>query len=245
MKNIYWIMASFVFMSCSHVKETQVPTVVEFPFAADLLKSIQSQASRAPASMDLQASEEKSFRRIYFSSLYHQYVTLGRHTQSKNELQFCPQFHHDKVEVDSFNVPNIIVYKKNNVGSDEREYFPEVVFNKQFSLKDYEKSIRRELDILCEEGISDNYYKFDNLITHHAGKTSFHKNPNAMESVLKIPIFANYYLIRMLETKNEFAFSNPEEKQFIALTQTHWFDQYVTEASRVRRNLLRNKMVKR
>lgn len=238
-----WIFASFAFVSCSHINET--PKVVEFPFAADLLNSIQSKIDRTPASIEFSAEEDKSFRRIYFSSLYHQYVTLGQHTSSENQIKFCPQFHHDKVEADSYNVPQIILYKKSSVGVKEKEYFPELVFNKNFSLKDYERTIQKELETLCEEGVSDNYYKFDNLITHHSSRSAFHKKPGAMESVLKIPIFANYYLIRMLETKNEVAFTHPNEKHFINLTRTHWFERYVSEASQVRNNLLRNKMVKR
>ena len=122
--------------------------------------------------------------------------------------------------------------------------FQELAFNKQFSLRDYHTVIKEEIDVLCEDGVSDNFYKFDNLITHYADKKSFHQNPTAMASVLKIPVFANFYLVKMLEIPG-MNVPSAEEKLFIRLTKTHWFENYVTEASRMRNNFIKNKMVRR
>lgn len=245
MKSKVWIVFSLSLVGCGHFETG--PKVVHFPYAPELLKTVQTQnPSRRPASLlEMSASEEKSPRRVYFTSLYHQHLVLASHLGRANAINACPQFHHDKVEVDAFDVPKVALYKENQVEDDGKNFFPELVFNKKFSLNDYHLSLQEELEALCEEGVSDNSFKFDNLITYHAKKMTFHMKPSAMESVLKIPIFANFYLIKMIEARHQVVLNHPEEKRFIKLTETHWFERYVAEASRLRGQFLRNKMVKR
>lgn len=233
----------FVVVGCAHNSGRET---VQFPYAADLVREIQRNAqNRAPAQNPLEVDVAKSTRRVYFSSLYHQYVTLAEHLKRKNKLSFCPQFHHDKVEADALTVPAMTRFKEDAVEEEGKEYFPELAFNKNFSLGRYHTMIKEELEVLCEEGYSDNFYKFDNLVTHYAEKKSFHLKPEAMESVLKIPIFANFYLIKMLAPNHAMANSSPDEDLFIKMTATHWFGAYVQEAGRLRVNFVRNKMVQR
>jgi hypothetical protein len=135
---------------------------------------------------------------------------------------------------------------KINKNDDELSpFFPEVAFNKKFSIEDHFLRIKKEIDILCEEGTSDNYFKFDNLITHYASKSTFHRHPNAMTSVLKIPVFANYYLLKMFQSSQRQFLVHPEEKQMIKLTKTHWFENYVLKAQSLRHHMIRTKMVQR
>lgn len=242
MKNSSVFVLSVFLASCSHFEHEN--KTVHFPYAEDLLQRVQSTASRMPASITTEDLSEKSPRRVYFSALYHQYITLGQYLAKKSHINVCPAFHHDKVETDSSLVPKVTMYQSTYVDADGKDFFPELAFNKDFSLRDYHMVIKQEIDILCEEGISDNFYKFDNLITHYSGKSSFHKNPKAMASVLKIPVFANFYLVKMLEIPGV-NFTSPEEKRFIKLTKTHWFENYVTEAHRMRNNFIKNKMVRR
>jgi hypothetical protein len=229
--------------SCAHYS---APKVVQFPYAPELLASIQTASiSRAPASEPLEAKEDKSSRRVYFSTLYHQFVTLGVHLKTDATLQSCPQFHHDRVEIDSYPVPTVTQVNSGSIQEEGRAFFPELVFQNKKTLATYHSDLRHEVETLCEEGLSDNFYKFDNLVTHYADKKSFHLRPQAMESVLKIPIFANFYLLKMMESKHELNFSYPEEKLFIKMTRTHWFENYVIVASQKRQAFLQNKMVKR
>jgi hypothetical protein len=243
--NMKYLNLSFVslfFVSCAHFNES--PKTVDFPYAAELVEKVQMGTTRAPASMNVEDFSQKSPRRIYFSALYHQYLTLGRYLGKKSEVSFCPQFHHDKVETDSGLIPKVSMYQSSHVNQEGRDYFPELAFSKKFSLRDYHGVIHSELVTLCEEGISDNFYKFDNLVTHYSHKAAFHQNPKAMTSVLKIPVFANYYLVKMLEIPG-LHFTSPEEKQFIKLTNTYWFENYVAQASRMREQYIKNKMVRR
>ena len=245
MKNHLSLVPVLLLVACAHTLENQV--ALELPFASELLAEIQKQSStsRAPASMDINEVEGKSPRRVYFSALYHQYLTLSQHLDQKTELTSCPQLHHDKIETEASMIPSFSLLKASAVGAASKEFFPETAFNRRFSIKDYYQHIGAEIAVLCEEGVSDNYYKFDNLVTHYAGKKSFHSRVDAMKSVLKIPVFANYYLLKMLRPPHTLAFVHPEEKRVITMTQTQWFEQYVSVAHRQRNNLIKNQMVKR
>jgi hypothetical protein len=210
----------------------------------ELLQEAQKNFDRLPASLS-DDSSPKSPRRVYFTALYYQYLTLGNHLDMVADLNSCPQFHHDKVETESFMVPKFSMIKMNKNNGELTPFFPEVAFNKKFSIQDHFLSIKKEIDNLCEEGTSDNYFKFDNLITHYASRSTFHRHPDAMKSVLKIPVFANYYLLKMFQSSQRQFLVHPEEKQMIKLTNTHWFENYVLKAQSLRQQMIRTKMVQR
>jgi hypothetical protein len=231
-----------VMTSCAHIDGPN--KMVQFPYAHDLVHKAQKSFSRSPASVESDEKSGKSPRRIYFSVLYHQFQTIGQILGNSSDINLCPQFHHDKVEMDSRVIPKMMLFSSMHVDEDGKKFFPELAFSGEFSLSDYHQLIRTEIDTLCEEGISDNFFKFDNLITHYAYKNSFHENPKAMESVLKIPVFANFYLIKMLEIP-QLKMVTSEEKMFIGITRTYWFENYVSEASKMRSLYIKNKMVGR
>ena len=232
-----------ILTGCSHQREFS--KTVQFPYAEELLKKIQLKApSRITSKDESHEPLVKSPRRVYFSSLYNQYLVLGQILHKKNDIIFCPQFHHDKTLAES-RLPNKIDFLRySSVEEEGRDYFPESVFMRESSLLSYHQSMRVELETLCEEGVTDNFFKFDNLITHYAHKSSFHESPSAMVSVLKIPVFANFYLIKMINPSG-LIFSTQEERDFIKITRTYWFENYVVEASRMRNVFIKNKMVRR
>jgi hypothetical protein len=231
---------TLLMISCSHVHEAT--KVVELPFANDLLVEMQ-RGHRSPASL-LDTEEGKSYRRIYFSALYHQYLTLGQHLGKDQDLRHCPQFHHDKIENDARIRPLVTLYSTKSLQAN-REFFPELAFTSSFSVSDYYNTLGEEVRGLCEEGTSDNYYKFDNLINYHVGKMAFHKKPEAMRALLNIPVFANYYLLKMIQSPQGPYIVHPEEKKLIEVGQVHWFERYVARAHQVRNEFLKNKTVQR
>jgi hypothetical protein len=241
MKFLFLLMPLFL-ISCAQIDQAKVS---HLPFNAALVEEMQRLSHRTPAGLELSDVEGKSNRRVYFTALYYQYLTLGQHLKDSSSIDSCPQFHHDKVETDAAHIPKFSLYKPVNIDSRAQEYFPEVVFNRSFSLGDHYEQIEAEVATLCEEGVSDNYYKFDNIVTYYANKKSFHSRPDAMKSILKIPVFSNYYLIKMLQGPHTVAIVHPEEKKIIQLSQTHWFESYVTEAQKLRTNLIKNHMVQR
>ena len=239
------ILASVIILGgCSQLTTTK-KVAMELPFAPDLVEEMQKIAARTPANLEVTDVEGKSPRRVYFTALYHQYLSLGLHLGVEANLNSCPQFHHDKIETDSVVIPTLSVFKRSGFTSPSKEFFPELAFTKKFSLKDHQEEMRTEIETLCEEGVSDNYYKFDNLVTHYASKKSFHTHPDSMKAVLKIPVFANYYLLKMIQPPHALTFIHPEEKKVITMTQTHWFERYVVEAHRMRSDLIKNRMVQR
>jgi len=231
------------FLGCAH--KNHFPPRLVLPYAKELLKKVQLQealdSTQKNAQFHSRKELQKSPRRVYFRTLFHQYQVLGQILQKENEITFCPQFHHDKTEI-QLQRPSVVEgLRFSSVVSEGHDYFPETAFVSKTSLPDYLQSMKVELEHLCEEGGSDNYFKFDNLITHHAHKSSFHLSHHAMSSVLKIPVFANSYLIKMINPSLAF----DEERDFITLTKTFWFESYVSEASRVRSTFIKNQMVKR
>lgn len=246
-KSLVLLVVSFLGVSCSHIAEKQ--KVVKFPYEESLLTSIQEKEMMRTPLLTPETEEKddtKSARRVYFSALYYQYLTLGKHLGKPSEINSCPQFHHDKVETDSSALPEVLMFKASHIQKEGRGYFPELAFNKNFSLGDHHEGMKDELDVLCDEGVSDNFYKFDNLVTHYAAKKSFHQNRKSMEAVLKIPVFANFYLVKMLQgTSLKKQAIHPDESRFIKMTKTLWFDQYVNTASALRGDYIKTKMVQR
>jgi hypothetical protein len=56
----------------------------------------------------------------------------------------------------------------------------------------------RELEQLCEQGASDNYYTYENLITH-TKKYGFKANNNNISVLMKTTLFSNMGLIKSME----------------------------------------------
>lgn len=242
------LLVSVLMVGCAQVK-VEAPKTVQFPYAPELLEKIQKESvHRGPASVEeSEKSEksEKSNRRVYFTSLYHQFLTLGDYLGKDRSIESCPAFHHDKVETDAVSVPKVSFYKQGSVEEEGKDFFPELAFTKTFSLRDYHAEMKREIDDLCETGISDNFYKFDNLVTHYADNKAFHSNKKAMASVLKIPVFANFYLVKMVMGERGNLSTHPEEQRFIQLSHTEWFQDYVAEAGLLRKSFVKTKLVRR
>lgn len=244
MNKVLLASCGLVLLSCSHFEP--VAKTAQFPYAPELLQSVQTaNVARKPASLKAENLDEKSPGRVYFSSLYYQYLTLSQYLHSDSKIESCPAFHHDKIETEERQVSKVTLYKASHIDLAGKNYFPELAFNKQFSLSDHFEGLHQELATLCEEGISDNYYKFDNLVTYYADKKDFHTRPGAMAAVLKIPVFANYYLVKMLDARNGVIENHPEETRFIRMTQTHWFGHYVARAHEQRDQFIKNKLVTR
>jgi hypothetical protein len=101
------VFCGLVLVGCSHFQH-DVSKSVQFPYASDLLFKVQKKSYRRISSLSPEDISEKSPRRVYFSALYHQYLTLGHHLRKNAQIKFCPQFHHDKIETDERLVPNVL-----------------------------------------------------------------------------------------------------------------------------------------
>ena len=59
-----------------------------------------------------------------------------------------------------------------------------------------------ELRYLCENGVSNNYYTFENLVTHIHRQPEFVPNSDNMKYLLKTTIFSNMALIKSIRRKS-------------------------------------------
>jgi hypothetical protein len=229
MKNMILLLILVMIFGCAHRDKNETPI---FSYSPELLEKIfQSGPTRFPASSEIR----KSNRRVYFSGLYYQYKTLGHFLNETQENLFCPQFHHDRLQVDSWRIPKIR-FEMNE--TQESFYFPENIFKSKKELKTYVSQMKEEIHELCETGESDNFFKYDNLIVYHVSRPEFHQNHKSMEALLKIPIFSNHYLISMMRNSLEIEYFPNEAKLFIDQAKTYWFDRYVNLAQKGRQDLL-------
>lgn len=83
-----------------------------------------------------------------------------------------------------------------------------------------------EIRELCEYGVSDNYYIYENLITH-IKNTSFPPAEKSMDTLLKTTIFSNIALVTSLEKKE----ATPMRS--IASVETKGKDQNVSYSNEV------------
>lgn len=99
---------------------------------------------------------------------------------------------------------------------------------------------KSELKKLCEYGASDNYYLFENLLTHFNTDDSFNNSMDSLRAVLKIPVFANLLLLRSLDP--QFIYYGKEqfyevsnisgkysifEEELITRTNLSWMKLYI------------------
>jgi hypothetical protein len=68
-------------------------------------------------------------------------------------------------------------------------------------------------------------------------------NPQSIESLLKIPVFAQFYLLKMIGVSSSQLSEN--EERLIGTTKVYWFSNFVFEAANERKTFLKNQMVKR
>lgn len=228
MKSLGFGLLSVFLVSCAH--QVKAPHMVSLPYAEELLEKVQKTGARRPASVPTFEMAEVSPRRVYFSALYEQYRTLDHYLGQNEMIKSCPQFHNEKNAVDKKELAKL---EKESWGEGkDNRFFPEKTFNKE-SFVSYHQNVKSEIVTLCEDGVSDNYYKYENLVTHFANSGAFHRSKTAMKSLLKIPVFANYYIVEMMSAVPH------HEKKFIELSKAQWFENYVSEAGHQRKNLLK------
>lgn len=198
-----------VIVSCSSAKVLENPG--RYQIDRKLVEEVQLQVEvrRAPAALAKEV--HPSTKRVYFKTLYQQYLTYSQLSQLPRQIKHCPAFHSDFLETQAITTSiTLRVAKK------------EISF------------LQRELSELCDKGVSAQYYRFENLVNYHVNKKSFHQDPMSIFSLLKIPVFHHMY-----ELKTTYGIA-AEFPQLVQLTQTYWFASYlehykIKETSLVRR----------
>ncbi len=187
-------------------------------------------SKRAPASMEKRDSEHalgESNKKLYFKTLYKQYSTLLSYfpNLSKNEINSCPHFHSIYIENKGISIPTKTVNLNYDVEklNDPKyvEAFPELYLKiaqdetvldeirknpKKINSKIEEAlsnklaTISGEIKELCQHGVSDNYYIFENLYSHIT-TNKFDASKENLNILLKTTVFYNQALINSVNKK--------------------------------------------
>ena len=85
------------------------------------------------------------------------------------------------------------------------------------------KKTQKEVIELCDTGSSSNYYVYENLVTL-ASKQPLVPNKKNLDTVLKISIFTNQFLINSIEEKKRTPLIDPA----LSRIGSSWFSNYVS-----------------
>lgn len=191
------LLICFSIIGCSSQKVLEKRP--QYAIDEGLLHKLQEESfrMRTPASVNL---TEVSPKRVYFQTLYQQYLAFTKLSQTPRTITHCPAFHTDFIEAQEVEV--MVTSHKAQARALETQ---------------------KELIELCDKGVTANYYKFENLVQYHAHKKAFHQNPASIFSLLKIPVFQNMYELKL--THGLMVSHTP----IMDLTKAHWFTSYLEE----------------
>jgi hypothetical protein len=158
---------------------------------------------RAPASDEAlaqemeQAEKKPSLRRLYFRALYQQWRALS----ARASMGVCPQYHHDKLLVEEQALRHgSMVLTSQRPSVEKLALYPEWSLHgkPQQGIKLHEKQLKRELLTLCEEGVTDSYFRLENMVTYFAGAGKLER-PEGFQALLKIPVFSTMLLVGAIQ----------------------------------------------
>jgi hypothetical protein len=262
MKWIAPVLVSLFAVGCSSLSNLTDSGVHTFTVDKELVAKAQNfhlkkSQTRGPASVQTDEDEiehlmnadstksGRALRRVYFSLLYQQYHQLSYLMTRTTDLKFCPQFHHDKTAMDGQIKKS--PYKGELFKSMETYavYFPETNLAHNKEALTLLQNVRGELAELCDEGVTDDYYKLENVVTYFSTKESFHRSPEAMESLLKMPVFAHLYYLKTVEAPFSVADThfNELEQELLDRTGAKWVHQYVVEVRKKRLSIVQSAML--
>ncbi len=216
-----------------------------------------------------------SNRRVYFLALLSQYQQLkGRMNMDAPDIKVCPRFHTwvldyneraQKMEHDlsimtslpltedacrlhpelllplSADKPNPTIF---DIAVKDQSTPTDELIKKALTL--HLSKMYAELGELCEYGNSNNYYIYENLISHVNVSPRFGEKPKDMDSLFKISIISNMALIKSLalnavatntvsrKTASVREMISPLEMEALSRLSIGWIKNYFSEFERER-----------
>jgi hypothetical protein len=204
-----------------------------------------------------------SNKQAYFLALYQQYQTINQVVGKESKKLNCPQFHNELLEYERLihinhkqyslkqNYQKVLSNEKYLAGypvmalpyqgnGDVYSYYKghqgtpldRVVYQ---AVETYNKKNWDEIQTLCNQGVSGNYYIYENLVSYYGSDESFHQGKNALSSVLKIPVFANMLVLDSLKRPESHG-QNVFDDTILAKGHLEWFKNYLYELRKIRKN---------
>ena len=222
----------------------------------DLIRKNENQAREEVQAPTL-SKVTYSNKRLYFLGLLKQYDQFKAYSQKdQSSIKACPQFHTatsdylsqkkntSKVKLKSAPLKNgkvdPLLYPEYYLPFNNRPAYE--LASAKNSTKVLSKAIEehitrtyREIQELCEYGSSDNYYAFENLITH-IQSTGIYKNADGAKILLKTPLFSNDLILTSLKARTKTRSrglasgsstqSDPLIKELSSRLGVSWFHHY-------------------
>lgn len=174
-----------------------------------------SKKTRGPASTSAHDTSKDISRldnkRVYFLSLYEQYqIFSSLYPSFKKEVKTCAYFHQEFVSYND--KPKLWKYDLKEDITDDIEnivwHLPyegerATVLTLSLAMKEHMDRTRSELETLCYNGFSDNYYIFENYITLAKSKKVKAGTQEGANSLVKTSLVFNKLLIDNLSTKSK------------------------------------------
>jgi hypothetical protein len=196
------------------------------------------QVSRSIASVDESTKEMNSRELYFYNLYAQYRFFKMTLKVEKDDLKVCPQFHHSMmtqqpllsrpilpVDLSLKNLdelkqnPNMIVLFPEMALPVEHDDHKTIVFDKIMGgaeyatavhsglMVQYEKTVT-ELKVICDRGVSDNFYVFTNFINFIKSNPEYIDRPDSLKALLKMPVFSNHYLISFLNYNSEIDHKN-------------------------------------
>lgn len=244
----------------------EVPELPVLDSSANKLNNLGNK--RSPASIAPNRSEDTdlSNKRLYFLTLYSQYLELSQWSAKNFEtIKSCPHFH--STILGQKNIANIEHNQKSqilekvlaqNIEKDKLALYPELVLplergpemksvykvwqeDKISSVEEkseilfealnlHIQKLESEVKDLCSTGSSDNFYIFENLMTHFGSDSGKQVEPSRSNIgiLLRTNIYTNMALITMLRDDKNTGASDYPMFQVYRRVGTNWMSQYYT-----------------
>ena len=236
-------------------------------------KTSRSIASAAPME-GFNVDKELSNRQLYFLTYFKQFKTLGKILGKKDEVKSCPSFHNvvlthtktlEKFEnIYTFDVDlaklktakeQVVNHPVVAMPYSSRTDLFSVLIKSDFenvptkveeALSHYYLSQKKEIEVLCDTGVSPGYYIYENLVNYFKNDTEFHGTREGLMALLKVPVISNMIIVDNLVKKDKEQFlsnTNQFENSLLKRSKVSWFRQYREKIQRARKDLTGSRSV--
>lgn len=199
--------------------EPQEDFFTQIPIKPELMvfKTKRQTASLEQWLKEAEDKNKPSLKRIYFRAFYAQNIELMNLLGKEKKTFSCPQFHHDKLIVDEkfYNLEKLNLKQAAYPQNHDLSLYPEWTLSMKHqgkrmdayewgqkkklapglalkkAYKAYSHKREKELEELCESGFSENYFKFENLVTYFSNKENYFNTVGGLKALFKIPLFAH------------------------------------------------------
>lgn len=207
-----------------------------------------------------------SNRQLYFLSFYKQYLTMGKILGKDNSIESCPSFHNiilehsDQLEksasqysaqinLNHVKVQNELVTEYPVLAvpySSSKDLFSKLIDNKwqdsnslvTKALENYYEIERKELDVLCDRGVSPSYYIYENLVQYFKNDKSFHRTRAGLKALLKVSVISNMIILDNLMDENFSIGENKFDNWLMQRSSITWIREYRSKLTHNRKSFV-------